>query len=919
MRFTAGRGQLLAACRRGRLRSNVALARATPFILLLAGTHLAAPSAVSVGLPARGPAIERLEVTPASLKLDGPDAAHGILVTGFTRDGHPLDLTREARYKANTSSLTVGSNGLCVAWADGSAEIQIEAAGKIIRVPVEIVGSASPRRISFRHDIEPILTRAGCNMGACHGKLAGQNGFKLSLRGYAPEQDIVSLTTDLTGRRINPAFPDESLLLLKALGRVPHEGQQRFAEGSRAHQTLADWIGARAPGPLTNEAEVIRLELLPGPRSYQVGDAQQLLARASYADGRVRDVTWLAQFFSNDENTASVSPDGLVRALRPGETSVRAHFQGLVETLTVSIPYANEVRPRELARRRRVSPGSQSIDDAVFAKLAALRIPPSANSDDATFLRRAYLDVTGTLPTPEEVRAFSRERRRDKRARLIERLLQSPEYIDYWTLQLADLLQNRRERYHDVRGTKGVRAFHQWLRGEVAANRPWNELAREILTARGAVSDHPEVGYFIYNVGEKSRVEESDTPDAVAQAFLGTRIGCARCHNHPLEKYTQDDFYHFAAFFSKVQMKRSDPEKGPTQLNVATREEEEQRKRLAEAEKALFDATNVVARAQLDGVSPADLEKARKKLAEQEKRYEEARLQLARASLRMPTVTQPRTKQSMAPRPLDRAPLDFVPGHDPREQLVDWMMNPANPYFSGAMVSRLWKHFLGVGLVEPVDDLRASNPPSNPALWQVLNTEFVRSGFDLRHVMRLILNSRTYQLSAATRPGNETDQRFYSHYFARRLPAEVMLDAIARATGVPDDFKGYPVGTRAIQLPEPGISSYFLTLFGRSDRVTACACERQGEVTLPQLLHLQNGDATVKKIASDQNRLSQMLRSSASAEAIVEELFLATLSRRPSKAEMASVQAALRTGERTEAFQDLFWALLNSKEFAFNH
>ena len=876
-------------------------------LLLILGLCFLQPgsSAEAAAVPVKA---ARLVIHPASIELRGAGARHAVLLTAVTSDGREVDVTREARFTSvHPAVFQIASNAGCQATADGTSELVASYGGKTVKIPVTVTDSGTARPPSFRQDVQPLLTRAGCNMGACHGKLAGQNGFKLSLRGYAPEQDIESLTTDLSGRRINPAFPEDSLLVLKALARVPHEGRARFAEGSAYHQTLVKWIAARAPGPDTNEADAVKLEILPGNRTLRVGQTQQLLARASYADGRTRDVTWLAQFFSNDENTASVTPDGLVTAARHGETAIRAHFQGQVQVITVTIPYENKVAPREFTRHY------NALDEAVFAKLKTLRVPPSGECDDATFLRRASLDATGTLPTAEQVRAFSADKSRDKRAKLVEQLLASPEFVDYWTLQLADLFQNRRERDHDVRGVKGVRSFHTWLRGEVAANRPWNQLARSVITARGSVAEHPEIGYYIYNVGEKRNIEESETPDAVAQAFLGTRIGCARCHNHPLEKYTQDDFYHFAAFFSKVQMKRTEPDKGLTMLNVANREEEEQLKRLAEVEKSFVEATNAMMKAE-----GPDLEKARKKMAEQQKRLEETRLQLQKVSLKMPTVTQPRTRKQMQPQPLDRQAIEFEPGQDPREKLAEWITNPKNPHFSGAMANRLWKHFMGVGLVEPVDDLRASNPPSNPALWKLLNAEFVAHGFDLKHLMRLILNSRAYQLSSSTVAGNTTDKKFFSHYYARRLPAEVMLDAIAQATGVPDEFKGYPTGMRAVQLPEPGVNSYFLSLFGRSDRVTACACERNGEVTLPQLLHLQNGDATVKKVRADEGVLKNLLQAGSDDARVIEELFLTTVNRLPSAAELASVKSALGD-DREEAFRDLFWALLNSKEFAFNH
>jgi hypothetical protein len=517
------------------------------------------------------------------------------------------------------------------------------------------------------------------------------------------------------------------------------------------------------------------------------------------------------------------------------------------------------------------------------------------------------------------VRDFLADADPAKRSKLIDKLLDSPEFVDYWTLQLCDLLQNRKERDHDVRGTKGVRSFQAWLRSQVAANRPWDEIARQVVTASGDVRQAPQVGYFITVIGEKENVAESEVADSVAQSFLGTRIGCARCHNHPLEKFTQDDYYHFAAFFARVSMKREEPKGGKsTVLSAMTREERDRRRELKEREKALAEAE---ADALVAAVIKTDAEaaEAKRRAAEKRKQVEETGKQLAELVARVPTVNQPRTNQPMKPRALDRVDPTIPAGKDPREALAAWMTNPANESFSGAMVNRLWRHFMGVGLVEPVDDLRSSNPPTNPALWKALNHEFVAHAYDLKHVMRLVLNSRAYQLAAETAPGNEQDRKFYSHYYARRLPAEVMLDAVGAATAVPDRFAGYPVGTRAVQLPEPGVSNYFLTLFGRSDRVTACACERAGDVTLPQLLHLSNGDDLNDKLRSGEGRLATLAKSADDRQA-VEEAFLATVSRPPTADEAAAVAKLLSSGDpKQDVFRDLFWALLNSKEFAFNH
>lgn len=754
---------------------------------------------------------------------------------------------------------------------------------------------------SFRQDIIPLLTRYGCNAGNCHGKIPGQNGFRLSLRGYAPEWDYDWLTKELNGRRLDYPQPDRSLLVLKATGQVGHEGGRRFDKDSRAARMLSDWIARRDPGPDPAEADAARLEVTPGGSPIQVGETRQLAVKAYWPDGHSRDVTWLAQFYSNDETTVSVTPEGLVKPLRHGEAAVRVHFQGLVEVVLFTMPHASPVESSQYSAKANL------IDEHVFAKLASLKIPVSPDCDDATFVRRAFLDAIGTMPTPDEVVAFLDDRRPDKRVRLVDALLARPEWVDFWGMNLCDVLLNRKERDHDVRGAKNVRAFHAWVRDQLVANRPWDQIARDLIVASGDSSSHPEIGYYITTVGEKSNVAESEVAESVAQSFLGTRIGCAKCHNHPLEKFTQDDYYRFVAFFSKVQMKRTEPEKGATTLSVASREETEARKEIERIEKSLAEAT---------AAKTPDA----KKVAEYRKRIEEQNKRLKEIQSKPPSVTQPRTKKSMLAMPLDRREQQFQSGHDPRETLAAWVTDPSNEAFSGSMVNRLWRHFMGVGLVEQVDDLRSSNPPSNPALWRALNQRFVADGFDLKSTMRLIMSSRAYQLSSGTLAGNEQDHKFYSHYYARRLPAEVFGDALATATGVPDSFPGYPAGVRAIQLPDPGVNSYFLTTFGRSDRVTACACEKNSDVTLPQLLYLSNGEDLKNKLRANDGRLAALLKNKGDDAKLSEQVFLATVCRRPTEAESKAVKEALAAGDpRDEVFRDLYWALLNSKEFAFNH
>ncbi len=759
---------------------------------------------------------------------------------------------------------------------------------------------------SFLEDIVPALTRLGCNQGACHGKLSGQNGFMLSLRGFDADADHARLTRESRGRRINFAQPDASLFVQKALGAVPHEGGTRMERGSAYHRLFVDWTRAGAPGPLAGEARVARLEIIPHDARLKPGETRTLVVRAHYDNGTVRDVTWLSQLYSNDGSTVTVSARGEATLLRPGESTVRAHFNGHVAVARFVAPQPGTVPTEAFAVRL------NAVDDAVFAKLKSLNLPPSPPCDDATFLRRACLDVTGALPTPEEVRAFLADARADKRARLVDALLESPRRADYWTLILADLLQNRVERDHDVRGAKGVRAFHAWLRGRVAANQPWDRLVRELLTAEGSVRDHPAVGYFITTLGEYRQAEQSEVPDSAAQALLGTRIGCARCHNHPLERYTQDDFYHFAAYFSRVTLDRVNPKDGFTRLVGLSQDEFQIAKQIEQSE-----AKAAQLEASMTGLPAAQAEKQRQQIMQERQRAADLVRQRDSQKAKPPAVRQPRTGQMMTARPLDR--LEAAPQGDPRGALADWMTGPGSGMFAGAMVNRLWKHFMGVGLVEPVDDLRESNPPSNEALMNLLKSQFVQSGYDLKHVMRLILNSRAYQLSAETLPGNRRDDRFHSHFIARRLPAEVLLDALSDAAEAPEMFPGQPHGLRAVQLPDPGASSYFLSLFGRSDRVTACACERAGEVTLPQLLHLNNGEGVLQKLKAPQGRLAR-LNSIADEPRVLDELYLCTLGRLPRPAERERL-ARLRkeSPTREDFYLDLLWALIYTPEFAFNH
>jgi hypothetical protein len=818
-------------------------------ILVLASLGLTARAADNTQQP-----VQRLIVYPQHIELDASYRQHRLLVSAVDAAGRATDVTTQAEFKTARPDVVEVAAGQCQARGDGTAEVTVSYGGRSASIQVICRNVADKTAPSFVEDVVPLFTRLGCNQGSCHGKNDGRNGFKLSLRGYAPDWDYERLMRESRGRRLRPALPQESLLLKKVSGGLPHGGGVLATTDSRAYEVLCDWLRAGAPGPIAEEARLESLELVPGDLTLPVGGKRQLLLCAKYSDGRTRDVTWLAQFASIDSSLVEVSPAGNLQMLRSGETAVRAHFESLVAVITVSSPFEKTVDPQQYAARNNL------IDEYVLAKLAALRIPPSPPASDAEFVRRVYLDTIGTLPTPEEAAAFTADTSAGKRSALVEHLLARPEFVDYWTLEWADLLQNRKDRDGDNRTAKGVRSFYRWLHEQVAANRPWDELVRAVVTASGKVNEHPEVGYFVTTIGTSSPAD-SDAVASVAQAFLGTRIGCAKCHNHPLEKFTQDDYYHFAAYFAPVKLERKHPLQGGSILSFTP-------------------------------------QKPDQKIG----------------------VGQPRTGKFMEPQPLDRQPTHVDPAADPRLQLAAWITDPKNESFSGAIVNRIWRHYMGVGLVEPVDDLRASNPPSNQPLMQALSKELVEHHYDLKHLMRLVLNSRSYQLSSATVPGNQTDTRFYSHYYARRLDAEVLLDAISQVTGRPENFPGYPVGIRAIQVPDPSVDSYFLKQFGRSERVTACACERRGEVTIAQLLQLENGEAVLGKIQHGEGRLNALLARETDDSRVLDELFASTLGHEPDATARSAVQTALSAGvPRAELFADVFWALLNSKDFTFNH
>ena len=710
---------------------------------------------------------------------------------------------------------------------------------------------------SFANDVVPVLSRLGCNSGACHGKLAGQNGFKLSLRGFAPELDYTSITREARGRRIAKSRPRDSLLLAKPTMRVPHKGGKALAPGTPEYTTLLAWVAAGAPGPVAGEIAVAGITVEPASAAYKPGEKRGLKVVARYTDGSARDVTRLSLFKANEEGVATVDERGEVVARRPGSTAVMAIYQGQVAAHVVKMPYDANIDDNLYVSRHNY------IDDHVMSKLREIRLEPSAPADDPTFLRRAYLDLTGSLPEPEAASAFLADASDGKRHKLVEELLASAAFVDYWASFLGELMQNRQERDQDKRGRKGVRGLAIWLREQVREDRPWDAVVRDVLTARGPLGQEPAGGYFLVNR------KPEDLAEAATHAFLGTRLQCAKCHNHPLERFTQEDYYGMAAFFTRVKTDGKQTDEGPAvDVGVPGRRGREG--------------------AKTDGEKVG--------------------------------VSQPRTGQFLPPRPLDRTEITLRAGQDPREALADWMTSRRNPLFARAIVNRVWKRFLAVGLVEPVDDLRATNPATDEPLLDALCADFVAHNYDLKHLMRTIVDSRTYQLASDPTPGNAVDRKFYSHYYPRRLGAEVLADALSQATGVAEPFEGYAVGLRAVQLPDPRVQSYLLDTFGRPERVTACACERSDEVTMPQVLHLMNGEALDRRIDAPEGRLGVLLASGKPDVEVVETLFLATFARRPGIEQRRTVESALAgVVDRRAVYRDLLWALVNSKEFLFGH
>jgi hypothetical protein len=799
-------------------------------------------------------------VLPAEVTLTGPEASQRILVLIAEGDLVIGDRTAQAKFESsNPAVVSVDAAGVLRAAGDGTATVTATHEGKQATVTAKVEKVKEPFSWSFRNHVIPVMTKAGCNSGACHGALAGKGGMKLSLRGYDPPADHFVLTRQARGRRVDPVEPARSLMLLKPTLTVSHGGGQRLEVESPDYRVIADWIASGAPGPKPDDPRVQRLEVLPAAAVLKPKDTLQVVVRAWYSDGHAEDVTRWAKFSSSEDLVAGVDAGGKVTVAGHGEAAVTVWFSNVVAANRIASPLPNAIDPRVFAD----SPRHNYIDDLVLKKLEALRIPPSPACSDAEFIRRAFLDAAGTLPTPDEVKKFLADPSPDRRARLIDGLLERPEFVDYWAYKWSDLLLINTSRLPQP----GVWAFYQFVRQGVADNKPWDCFAREILTASGSTLENGAANYFVLHK------DVTDLTEATSVTFLGMSITCCRCHNHPLEKWTQDQYWGMANLFSRVALKNGDR------------------------------AGEVLVQSQPTGDAPH-----------------------LRRGVPMP------------PTPLDGKPLSLDSSADRRRYFADWLTAADNPYFARAVVNRVWRNYLGRGLVEAEDDLRQTNPPSNTELLDALARDFVAHHYDMKYLMRLIMNSATYQRSSKPQPENAADDRFYSHYLIRRLSAEVILDAYSQAAGVPTPFdqvraaandsanpyNGYPLGTRAIQLPDSKVVSQFLDAFGRPERVQTCSCERQQDSSVTQALHVNNGQTLNDKLRDKKSVVEAWLGEKVGDEEAVRRTYFLALSREPSAAELTKFKTLLAESAadpkstRREALEDLLWAVLSSKEFLFN-
>lgn len=819
--------------------------------MLTAGAVQAAPTApaATVAAPAV-PAIASIELQPASLTLANAVDARQVLVWGVAADGRRYDLSDTATYDV-PPSLKLVDGRYIAGVAAGESQVKVTAGGQTATLKVK-VGSTDIPEVRFGKDVMPVLAATGCNMGTCHGSQAGKNGFKLSLRGYDIDYDYNALVNELQGRRVNRVEPDKSLMLLKPAGVVPHEGKQVIKPGDRHYTIIRDWI-AQGLKPETDikTAKPVRLEVLPAVISLDVaGQSQRLMAIAHYADGTSRDITRDAMLSAS--NIEAVQVEGAkVTGLRRGEAAVLVKYEGAFAAVGVSIMGDRS------GFAFKPTAEYNFIDKHINAKLEKRKILPSAECTDAEYLRRVYLDLTGLPPTAEQARAFiaSPLTSQEKRRQLVDQLLGSRDYVAFWSNKWADLLQCNQK----ALGEKGVWAFREWIRESVAQNKPYDQFAYELITAQGSNLTNPAVNYYraLKDLDDKKQLTPNKMTEDISQTFLGVRFNCNKCHDHPFEKWTQQQYYEFGAFFARVAFK------------PGTRAGEE----------------------------------------------------IVYTNFRGGENIYPKTSMAMTPHvPYGQQP-NVEEAQVRQQAFARWMTSKDNPLFAKSYVNRTWSYFFGVGIIDPVDDIRASNPPSNPELLDALTEDFVKSGFNMQQLVRTIVTSRAYQASVVANDWNKDDRINFSHFLPRRLTAEQMMDAVGLAAGVKPKVQGLPDGMRAVYLADglTDTGSDFLKLFGRPKRETACECERTSNMSLAHALNLVNGPLISGAVTDPASSIGKLVEKEKDNKKVVEEIYLATLSRMPTAEELKLAEEfGTDPKQRLEVAQDLAWALMNSPAFLFN-
>jgi hypothetical protein len=800
--------------------------------------------------------VQSLAVYPTQIHLKSSDAAQQLIITATLAGGRLQDLTSDVTYSADDKTVRITSSGRVTPLANGTTTVTVSYGPKAVTVPVTTEAIDQNLPINFGNQIVPVFSKLGCNSGGCHGKASGQNGFKLSLLGFEPEVDYAALVKEARGRRVFPAAPESSLLLLKATGTIAHGGGKRMEVGADEYKLLRRWIAAGLPFGNADDPVVTKITVYPEHRVLTRHNQQQFAVYAHYNDGTVEDITRRAQYDSNDTEIAVVDATGMVRTLAlSGEAAIMARYQGQVAVFRATVPLDGKIPNYAFEHKTLVDPYSHK-------KWQLLNLVPSELCTDEQFIRRASLDLTGTLPTPAQVQAFVADKDAKKREKLVDALLETPEYGYYFANKWADILRVKRGTgQQQANRAYGTFSFHQWIRTAIAEDKPYDEFAREILAATGDETKCPPAVWY----------KDMQTPDQIvdntAQVFLGVRMACAQCHHHPYEKWSQDDYWNLAAFFGRLGRK-----------NI-----------------------------QLPGMTAQ-------------------RQQQLQVLFTRPTgnVINKRTGRAAIMKPLDGEPMAADAEEDPRQQLVSWMADRKNPFFARAVVNRYWAHFFGRGIVDPLDDLRVTNPPSNPELLDALAKDLVEHQYSLKHLIRTICNSRTYQLSSDPNEFNKHDRQNYSRYYPKRMSAEVLYDAVSQVTGSPAAFGGVPQDKfglkRAIMLPDESFTSYFLDVFGRPQRLSSCECERVSEANLAQTLHLLNSEEVQRKLAQPGGRAETLAKDPRPDDEKIEELFLWAFARKPTADQMKLVQEHLakHANDKKAAYENVIWALLNTKEFIFN-